>query len=264
MTGPEGPPLALATQCAPWREALSARIDGELSSADAGGLDDHLAGCESCRGFAADVEATNRAVRIGPAATVGDRTDAILAAFDERVERGGPSHRRRPLRRVGAVALVAAALVVLAGLVGWWPGGGGTDAEPQLAFASGVATPAPAQGNTAVYVSLTNDGGSDRLLGVDAEVAERATLHATEHDDGLVLMTGRDDYPVPGDTTVVFQPGGAHVMLEGLRRPLEVGDRVEVVLEFERSEPRTLVVDVVSLTEVTEIVGVAPQVMGPT
>ncbi|MCD9624705.1 copper chaperone PCu(A)C [Rhabdothermincola salaria] len=263
MTGRKDTPIALPAECSPWREALSARIDGELPAADHGGLDDHLAGCESCRAFAGDAEASHRALRLGPAEAVGDRTDAIMAAWDDRQDRDGPSRRHRPARRVGVAALVAAALVVLAGLAGWWPGGGGADAEPALAFASGVATPAPAEGNTAVYVSLTNDGGSDRLLGVDTDVAERATLHATEQRDGLVLMTGRDDYPVPGDTTVVFQPGGAHVMLEGLRRPLEVGDRLEVVLEFERSASRTLMVEVVSLSEVTEVVGIASQLMGP-
>ena len=256
------PPAALPTGCAPWREALSARIDDELPAADHAGLDDHVAGCDSCRAFAADIEASHRALRLGPAEAVGDRTEAIMTAWDDWQAEHPIRHGAGRGRRVGAAVLVAAALVVLAGLAGWWPGAGGADAEPELAVAAGVATPAPAQGNAAVYVSLTNDGGSDRLVGVDAAVAERATLHATEHDDGLVLMTARDDYPVPSDTTVVFQPGGAHVMLEGLREPLEVGDRVEVVLEFERSEPRTLIVDVVSLSDVTDIVGIAPQVVG--
>jgi predicted anti-sigma-YlaC factor YlaD len=43
--------------CIRAREAVSARLDGELNELDAHRLDQHLAGCPSCRAFAAGASA---------------------------------------------------------------------------------------------------------------------------------------------------------------------------------------------------------------
>ncbi len=145
------------------------------------------------------------------------------------------------------------------------------------------ATDLTATNRTAVYFQLTGGSEDDALLAasVPTEVAATAEVHETvaaddgAMDDGAMdeggmdstttttgggmdgspsttmgggMMTMRevDRIEVPAGETVVFEPGGYHVMLLDLAEPLEVGDTVEVTLTFERAG------DVVVTAEVRE------------
>jgi copper(I)-binding protein len=236
--------------CEIWREALSARLDGEEPPAGATDVDGHLASCPECAAYAGDLDALHRATRLRPAEEVPDLTDAILAQ--------APASSRRPHRRSGVLVAAIVPLVLVVCALGWWAARPDPFVAPELRYASGYATAGPSGGTAAVYLSLTNDGGADDLVGAETLVAERATLHSSEHRDGFVLMSNRDDYPVPANGAVTFQPGGAHLMLEGLDRPLATGDQVELVLHFNHSPSLTVTATVVPLTEITDLVGIDP------
>lgn len=81
----------------------SLRVDGELSQLESALLDAHLRGCATCRAFAAEVEASTRALRAMPPAQLPQ--PVLVPAV------------RRTARR-GAGGLVAAAAVVAASLTG--------------------------------------------------------------------------------------------------------------------------------------------------
>lgn len=66
--------------CETWREALSARLDGEHSDVSAGALDAHVEGCVDCAAFALRLDRLHRATRVAPAVEVPDLTEEILAA----------------------------------------------------------------------------------------------------------------------------------------------------------------------------------------
>lgn len=109
--------------CDRWREAVSARVDGESLLVDDVALDAHLADCGACAAFAADVDGLARHVRVAPAEAVPDLTAPILAAVDTpQVAR----HRRRFGQLRGLLALVGALQLVLA--------------VPALVGAGGLAT----------------------------------------------------------------------------------------------------------------------------
>lgn len=93
------------------------------------------------------------------------------------------------------------------------------------------------QSSSAVYVTIRNRGGSDRLLRVSSPVGT-ASLHSTATDSGIVRMRAVADLEIPSRSTVELQPGGTHVMISGLNRPLEVGQGVPVELGFARSGNR--------------------------
>lgn len=107
--------------CAQYREALSARLDGEPLGMPAADLDRHLAACAACAGWAAAATRATRLVRLGAAPAVPDLSGRILAA----VGAGDPAEPRepRPDRRRGRLLLLAR--VALAGLgaaqaaIGW-------------------------------------------------------------------------------------------------------------------------------------------------
>jgi predicted anti-sigma-YlaC factor YlaD len=67
-------------ECARYREALSARLDGEGELVDPAQVDAHLAGCAGCRQWLDDAAAVTRLIRTGPATASVDVTAAVLPA----------------------------------------------------------------------------------------------------------------------------------------------------------------------------------------
>jgi hypothetical protein len=86
----------------------------------------------------------------------------------------------------------------------------------------------------AAYLTVRNGGdAADRLVGVASEVADRAALHSSVVQDGVMRMRPVDAVEVPAGGEAVLEPGGLHVMLIGLKAPLEEGDSFALRLVFE-------------------------------
>lgn len=96
------------------------------------------------------------------------------------------------------------------------------------------ATPAGARSG-AVYLSVENRGDqTDRLLRVSTPLAH-AELHQMSVDGGVMRMRAVAGVDVkPGDR-LVLKPGGYHVMLIDLKRPLQAGESFPLTLDFEKS-----------------------------
>jgi hypothetical protein len=211
--------------CTPWIELCSARLDGELTHGEQAALDDHLAGCTPCRTTAAALARQHRVFRLRPAPDVPDRTDQILVAM-ERV----PGRRSRwvPAGAAAGAAVVTAAVLLVAA--------DRSPAQlPSLALLDVRAEPARAGSATAVYVYVDNSGGQDRLVDIESPVADRAELHETRTEDGTAVMYVVGSLPVPASGATSLVPGGAHLMLVGLRDDLRPGERVPLTLRFDRS-----------------------------
>ena len=65
-----------------------------------------------------------------------------------------------------------------------------------------------------------------------------------DHGSGMMTMQPVESIEVPAGETVALEPGGYHVMLIGLVEDLEVGDTVEVTLEFESGETQAVTAEV--------------------
>ncbi len=114
----------LSMQCAPFREAVSARLDGEPLGMPAADLDRHLAGCPGCAGWADAVEGVTRRARLAPAPPVPDLTVAVLGALPRQLPGTAVAARARLLESALRLALLAVG-VAQAGLA--WPAlSGGT------------------------------------------------------------------------------------------------------------------------------------------
>ncbi len=71
------------------------------------------------------------------------------------------------------------------------------------------------------------------LAGASADVAARAEIHEMVMQDGAMVMQPLEGgLEIAAGETAVLQPGGNHVMLMGLDRPLAPGDEVTVTLQF--------------------------------
>ncbi len=104
-----------------------------------------------------------------------------------------------------------------------------------------LRTPPNGQTTTAAYFTVTNKGPSaDRLTRVSCACAQSAMFHTTTHSNGMAAMNEADAFPLPAGQTLVFAPGGNHVMLMGVTGPLKEGDGVDLVLTFAKAGPVTL------------------------
>ena len=119
-------------------------------------------------------------------------------------------------------------------------------AAPDLNIRDGWAR-ATAEGQTAgaIYLTIDNKGGADRLTGVSTDQAALAMLHENATVGGVSQMRMIDNVEVPAKGQVVLAPGGKHIMLEGLRGELVKGFRFEVQLTFDKSGQKVVPVTVV-------------------
>jgi len=86
-----------------------------------------------------------------------------------------------------------------------------------------------------VYLTVTDTGAPDRLIGVSSPVAASADLHESFDDHGVMKMRPVATLPVTAGQTLTLSPSGYHIMLTGLKHALAQGDSFPVTLRFEKA-----------------------------
>ena len=167
---------------------------------------------------------------------------------------------------VGGVAVVAIVVVVVSLA-------GGSDGATGMSVSDAWSrSTASSQTTAAVYATVTNNDGVKNALvavSVPSAVAMSSQLHETmttpatsmggtsmggtsttmansssTTDPGMTGMQEVPSIPVPGNATVKLQPGGYHVMLMDLAKPLTKGERFQVTLQFAHGASKTVSVQV--------------------
>jgi copper(I)-binding protein len=87
------------------------------------------------------------------------------------------------------------------------------------------------------YLKITNKGTEpDRLVGGSSPVAGRFELHEMATVDGVMKMRLlANGLEIKPGETVELRPGSFHIMLVGLKQPVETGNRVKGTLVFEKA-----------------------------
>jgi len=164
-------------QCPRFREAISARLDGEPLGMPARELDEHLAGCSGCAAWADDAELVTRRARLVPSPVVPDLTAAVLAALPRELP-GTPAAARD--RLLGTTLRVALVVVAAAQAALSWPAllsGSGTMSAPvHMAHESGAWNLAVAAGLVAVAAAPRLAAGALPFVGSLAVLLVPVTL----------------------------------------------------------------------------------------
>ena len=124
-------------------------------------------------------------------------------------------------------------------------------APPDLKLSHGWARETVAgQNAAAAYLTIVNNGaGSDSLVSVSSDASMHAMLHSTSMDDGVMRMRPIDGgLAIPSKAAVELSPGRTHIMLTGLKQPLESGQTFQIRLDFERSADQDLDIKVLDAT----------------
>jgi copper(I)-binding protein len=108
-------------------------------------------------------------------------------------------------------------------------------AQAQLTVAIGrpwLRATVPQQRTTGGYVQLT-PAADARLVEAQSPVAGRVEIHTMEMSDNVMKMREAAGIELPAGRMVELKPGGAHLMLLDLKRPLKPGEKVPVILFIE-------------------------------
>ncbi|MCI4678736.1 copper chaperone PCu(A)C [Rhodoblastus acidophilus] len=126
---------------------------------------------------------------------------------------------------------VAALLATAAAAPAFAQGGAVTIAQPWSRATPGGAT------TGAVYMTIENKSAAeDRLTGASSDVAAKTEIHEMKMVNGVMEMRGiSGGLAVPAHGSVAFKPGGYHVMLIGLKKPLKAGETVPLTLDFAKA-----------------------------
>jgi hypothetical protein len=96
-----------------------------------------------------------------------------------------------------------------------------------------IRQPPPGADVASVYLSLENVGTKAvKLTGVECPLASMAMMHQTLESGGQSHMRALASVSLAPGASMAFSPGGKHIMLQGLAHPLQVGERVPLVLLF--------------------------------
>jgi predicted anti-sigma-YlaC factor YlaD len=185
--------------CPEFREAASARLDGEPLGMPAGALDQHLAACPACSSWVADAARVTRRARLAPAPAVPDLTATVLAALPRELPGAAAAARSRLADAALRLVLVAVA-VAQAGLA--WPalasGTAAMSAPVHMAHETGAWNLAVAAAFAAVATGPRLAAGALPFLGTFAALLLPVTLadlgaghvHADRAVAHLLLFAG--------------------------------------------------------------------------
>ena len=164
-------------------------------------------------------------------------------------------------RPISLVALCALALALVAGGCGDTSDAdhgrartGGVDSgRVEVVDATVTVPPNPTQAAVRMVIVNGTDA-DDTLLSASSPAAASVSIHRCDVDDeGRAVMEEVEELAVAKGSRVTFEPGGLHLMLEGLHSAPAVGETIPVELTFADAGDVTVDVAVVEPgTDVTD------------
>lgn len=106
-----------------------------------------------------------------------------------------------------------------------------------------VRATVPGQMGTGAFMTLTSRDGA-RIVGAASPVAGIVEIHEMKMEGGVMRMRAIDAIELPAGQPVEFKPGGYHVMLLDLKRPLTAGEKVPLSLQIETRERKIVTMPV--------------------
>ena len=90
--------------------------------------------------------------------------------------------------------------------------------------------------NSAAYLSIKNHSPKDDyLIEAKTNVATMTSIHNHINDKGIMKMRAVKQIAIPANGSIKLQPGGFHIMLMGLKKPLREGDKFDLTLIFKKA-----------------------------
>jgi len=95
----------------------------------------------------------------------------------------------------------------------------------------------PGQEVGAAYMTLTSKLDVS-LVSVESDATKSVEIHNMTMENGVMKMRMLDTLPLKAGKPYKLAPGGFHLMLFDLKKPLTVGEQVNFVLTFKKKNKR--------------------------
>lgn len=106
----------------------------------------------------------------------------------------------------------------------------------------------PGQKVTAMYMNLKNTSATNHeLVTVEGDVSNMIELHTHTMTDGVMRMGQVESIPLAANSTAEAKPGSYHVMIMGLKKDLELGQKVDFKLMFKDGSSKSVTAEVKTL-----------------
>ena len=102
--------------------------------------------------------------------------------------------------------------------------------------------------NGAAFLQIENKGADDVLLSGSSPVAAKVEIHTMSMEGDVMKMRALDQLALKAGQKLEMKPGsGVHIMLMGLKKPLAVGDKFPLTLNFRKAGKIETTVSVVEM-----------------
>lgn len=88
---------------------------------------------------------------------------------------------------------------------------------------------------SAAFMEIKNKGAADKIVAANCDCAKATELHTMKMADGKMIMAQVPAMEVPANGELKLKPGGYHIMLINLTRPLVAGESLPIKLKFEKA-----------------------------
>ena len=106
-----------------------------------------------------------------------------------------------------------------------------------------VRATVPGQKATGAFMTLRSPQDA-RFVEARSPVAGVVEIHEMKHEGGMMRMNAIASLPLPAGRHVDLRPGGYHVMLMDLKKPIAEGDAVPLTLVFEGADRKRVTMEV--------------------
>ena len=90
--------------------------------------------------------------------------------------------------------------------------------------------------NGAAFLQIENKGADEVLLSGSSPAANKVEIHTMSMDGNVMKMRALDKLELKAGQKIEMKPGnGVHIMLMGLKKPLAVGDKFPLTLNFRKA-----------------------------
>ena len=136
--------------------------------------------------------------------------------------------------RTMLIAVSATAAAVAAGVPAW------AQVEVKSAWVRGTVA---AQKTTGAYMEISSARDAS-LVGAESTAAGAVEVHQMSMDKNVMRMRAVPRLELPAGKILELKPGGYHMMLVDLKKPLKKGDSVPIRLKIENKDKTISTVEV--------------------
>jgi copper(I)-binding protein len=102
---------------------------------------------------------------------------------------------------------------------------------------------------SAAFMQIDNqDFALHAVVSASSSFAKTVELHTHTQEDGMMKMRQIPKIDLPAGGSALLQPGGLHIMLIGLTKPLSAEAQVDLKLSFEDGSEKEMSLPVKSMT----------------